>query len=150
VDAGSAVAIPRRFTDTTRCRYAADLAASERNDWTVAEGQVDIDDGISGADFVRREGYLRLMNALKPRPSFQVLIMMEQSRLGRPRTMYVGMVELLTAAARPVPCCAAVSSAATLTPSPRRVHRGPASLTAHHARVAEVHPSAGDGDAELG
>jgi site-specific DNA recombinase len=42
-----------------------------------------IDDGVSGADFVRREGFLRLMNALKPRAPFQVLVMMEQSRLGR-------------------------------------------------------------------
>src|SRR3984893_3974334 len=28
-------------------------------------------------------GFLRLMNALKPRPPFQVLIMSEESRLGR-------------------------------------------------------------------
>jgi site-specific DNA recombinase len=44
---------------------------------------VNIDDRISGADFVRREGYLRLMNALTPHPPFQALVMMEQSRLGR-------------------------------------------------------------------
>jgi DNA invertase Pin-like site-specific DNA recombinase len=28
-------------------------------------------------------GFLRLMNALKPRPPFQVLVMSEDSRLGR-------------------------------------------------------------------
>ena len=28
-------------------------------------------------------GFLRLMNALKPRPAFQVLVMSEESRLGR-------------------------------------------------------------------
>ena len=58
-------------------------AYAERKGWTVADEHVYVDDGISGADFVRREGYLRLMNSLKSRPSFQVLVMMEQSRLGR-------------------------------------------------------------------
>ena len=42
-----------------------------------------IDDGISGAEFANRPGFLRLMNALKPRPTFQVLVMSEESRLGR-------------------------------------------------------------------
>jgi DNA invertase Pin-like site-specific DNA recombinase len=36
------------------------------------------DDGIRGA-----EGFLRLMNALKPRSPFQALVMSEESRLGR-------------------------------------------------------------------
>ena len=39
--------------------------------------------GISGAEFAKRPGFLRLMNALKPAPPFQVLIMSEESRLGR-------------------------------------------------------------------
>ena len=51
--------------------------------WTVATEQIYSDDGISGAEFVKRPGFLRLMNALKPRPPFQVLIMSEESRLGR-------------------------------------------------------------------
>src|SRR5205823_14197560 len=38
---------------------------------------------ISGAEFVERPGFLQLMNALKPRPPFQVLVMSEESRLGR-------------------------------------------------------------------
>ncbi len=42
-----------------------------------------VDDGISGAEFANRPGFLRLMNALKPRPAFQVLVMSEESRLGR-------------------------------------------------------------------
>ena len=49
----------------------------------VDEAAVFIDDGISGAEFANRPGFLRLMNALKPRPTFQVLIMSEESRLGR-------------------------------------------------------------------
>ena len=54
-----------------------------RKGWTVADEHVYIDDGISGAEFNNRPGFLRLMNAVKPRPSFQVLIMSEESRLGR-------------------------------------------------------------------
>ena len=51
--------------------------------WTVADAHVYIDDGISGAEFANRPGFLRLMNALKPRAPFQVLVMSEESRLGR-------------------------------------------------------------------
>jgi site-specific DNA recombinase len=49
----------------------------------VDEACVFVDDGISGAEFVKRPGFVRLLNALKPRPSFQVLVMSEESRLGR-------------------------------------------------------------------
>jgi hypothetical protein len=45
--------------------------------------QIYVDDGISGAEFANRSGFLRLRNALKPRPPFDVLIMSEESRLGR-------------------------------------------------------------------
>src|SRR5262245_43317972 len=58
-------------------------AYAERKGWTVAEEHVYTDNGISGAEFLKRPGFLRLMNALKPRPPFQVLIMSEESRLGR-------------------------------------------------------------------
>ena len=54
-----------------------------RKGWTVDEACVFVDDGISGAEFARRPGFVRLMNALKPRPPFQVLIVSELSRLGR-------------------------------------------------------------------
>ena len=56
---------------------------AERKGWTVDESLVFVDDGISGAEFANRPGFLRLMNALKPRPAFNVLIMSEESRLGR-------------------------------------------------------------------
>ena len=58
-------------------------AYAARKGWTVADEHVYVDDGISGAEFTTRPGFLRLMNALKPRPPFQVLIMSEESRLGR-------------------------------------------------------------------
>jgi len=54
-----------------------------RHGWTVDESAVFTDDGISGAEFAKRPGFLRLMNALKPRPPFQALNMSEESRLAR-------------------------------------------------------------------
>lgn len=54
-----------------------------RKGWTVDDQYIFVDDGISGAEFANRPGFLRLMNALKPRAPFQVLIMSEESRLGR-------------------------------------------------------------------
>jgi len=66
---------------TRQIEHASAYAA--RKGWTVAEEHVYADDGISGAEFVKRPGFLRLMNALKPRPRFQVLVMSEESRLGR-------------------------------------------------------------------
>lgn len=56
---------------------------AKRKGWHVAEEHIYSDDGISGAEFVKRPGFIRLMNALKPKPPFQVLIMSEESRLGR-------------------------------------------------------------------
>lgn len=56
---------------------------AQRKGWGVDEAHVYIDDGISGAEFANRPGFLRLMNSLKPRAQFQVLVMSEESRLGR-------------------------------------------------------------------
>src|SRR5262245_47787281 len=61
--------------------HAKQYAASKG--WTVDADAVFVDDGISGAEFASRPGFLRLMNAVKPRAAFQVLIMSEVSRLGR-------------------------------------------------------------------
>jgi DNA invertase Pin-like site-specific DNA recombinase len=58
-------------------------AYATRKGWRVLDEHVYVDDGISGAEFANRPGFLRLMNALKPRTPFQVLIMSEESRLGR-------------------------------------------------------------------
>jgi site-specific DNA recombinase len=67
-------------------------AYAERKGWHVATEHVYSDDGISGAEFVKRPGLTRLLNALegKSRP-FDVLIMSEESRLGREQieTSYV-------------------------------------------------------------
>jgi site-specific DNA recombinase len=58
-------------------------AYAAKKGWSVADGHVYSDDDISGAEFKNRPGLLRLLNALSPRPPFQVLIMSEESRLGR-------------------------------------------------------------------
>ena len=66
-------------------------AYAAKKGWLVADEHIYLDDGISGAEFVKRPGLARLMNALTPRPPFEVLIMMEESRLGREQieTAYV-------------------------------------------------------------
>ena len=48
-----------------------------RKGWTVPDEHVYVDDGISGAEFSNRPGFVRLMNALKPRAPFAILIMSE-------------------------------------------------------------------------
>lgn len=76
-------------------------AYATKKGWTVAEEHVYVDDGISGAEFVKRPGFLRLMNALKPRPPFEVLVMSEEARLGREaiETAYT-LKQLVTAGVR--------------------------------------------------
>ncbi len=51
--------------------------------WSVSTKHIYSDDGISGAEFANRPGFVQLMNSLKPRPTFQVLVMSEESRLWR-------------------------------------------------------------------
>src|SRR5881628_60908 len=59
-------------------------AFATRKGWAVDDASVYVDDGISGALFgAQRPGLARLLNALAPRPPFQILVMSEESRLGR-------------------------------------------------------------------
>src|SRR5215831_17783550 len=66
---------------TRQIEHAKSYAA--RKGWLVEDDHVYVDDGISGAEFFKRPGFIRLMNTLSPRPRFQVLVMSEESRLGR-------------------------------------------------------------------
>jgi DNA invertase Pin-like site-specific DNA recombinase len=50
--------------------------------WIVDDRWVFVDDGISGAEFERRPGFMRLMGML-PRPPFQRLVVSEQKSIGR-------------------------------------------------------------------
>ncbi|MBI4207199.1 MAG: recombinase family protein [Betaproteobacteria bacterium] len=58
-------------------------AFAERKGWMVDDAHIYLDDGISGAEFIKRPGLARFMNALSEQPAFQILIMSEESRLGR-------------------------------------------------------------------
>lgn len=58
-------------------------AYAKSKGWDVREEFIFVDDGISGAEFIKRPSFIRLMNSLKPKPPFQVLVMSEESRLGR-------------------------------------------------------------------
>ena len=66
---------------TRQVEHARDYAAGKG--WTVAEDHIYVDDGVSGAEFAKRPGFVRLMADLAPEPGFQVIIMSEESRLGR-------------------------------------------------------------------
>jgi site-specific DNA recombinase len=50
---------------------------------SVAADHVFVDDGISGAEFERRPGFMQMMGMLHPRAPFQVLIVSEQKSIGR-------------------------------------------------------------------
>ena len=91
-----------------------------RKGWTVADEHVYVDDGISGAEFANRPGFLRLMNALKPRPPFQVLVMSEESRLG-PRSDRDGVRAQATGPGRRAGCSSTSRIASgRSTPPPTR------------------------------
>src|SRR5260370_438289 len=66
----------------TRQIERARACATERG-WTVDDEHIYVDDGISGAEFEARDGLMRLLGALKPKPAFGVLVVMNKDRLGR-------------------------------------------------------------------
>ena len=84
---------------TRQIEHAKEYAA--KKGWIVSDAYIYQDDGVSGAEFKTRPGFLRLMNALTPTPPFQVLIMSEESRLGREMVDTMGALkQLVTAGVR--------------------------------------------------
>jgi site-specific DNA recombinase len=77
-------------------------AYAARQGWTVDEAHVYTDDGISGAEFIKRPGLAALLAGIRCRPCpVQALVMMEVSRLGREQTETAVIVrELLRAGVR--------------------------------------------------
>lgn len=67
---------------------------AEERGWTVAEGHVYGDDGISGAEFKNRPGLQALIDRGLPSRAFDALIMAEPSRLGRD-TIYTALYKSL-------------------------------------------------------
>src|ERR1041385_3942049 len=76
----------------------AKLYATKKG-WTVSDEHVFIDDGISGAEFERRPSFQRLLASLKPRPRFQFLVVMDESRLGRESIEVSAILKQLSLAA---------------------------------------------------
>ena len=75
--------------DSTARQIEHAKAYAEKKGWTVSDAHIYEDTGISGAEFENRPGLQKLLSALKPSPPFSVLIMSEESRLGR-ETLEVG------------------------------------------------------------
>lgn len=70
--------IPENRSTARQIQHAKTFATNQG--WLVCEEHVYVDDAKSGADFMRRDGLLRLLNSLK---HFDVIVMSELSRLGR-------------------------------------------------------------------
>jgi DNA invertase Pin-like site-specific DNA recombinase len=80
-------------------------AYATRKGWTVAADHVYTDDAISGGIFgEKRPGLYRLVNAVQARPPFQVLVVMDQSRLGREQDEVPVVLRRLTQAGVRVFC----------------------------------------------
>jgi DNA invertase Pin-like site-specific DNA recombinase len=77
-------------------------AYAARKGWTVDEAHGYADDGISGAEFLKRPGLTALLAGIRGRPCpVQALITMEVSRLGREQTETAVIVrEMLHAGVR--------------------------------------------------
>ena len=58
-------------------------AFAQERGWTVDEAHIFTDDGIGGAEFEKRLGLVRLLNSLRPKPAFEVLVVTDKDRLGR-------------------------------------------------------------------
>jgi len=58
-------------------------AYATQKGWAVTEEHIYVDPGASGVQYDTRPGLVRLLNVLKSRPPFQVLLITDASRLGR-------------------------------------------------------------------
>jgi site-specific DNA recombinase len=80
-------------------------AYATKKGWLVADEHIYVDDGISGAEFgSQRPGLARLLTQLNPRPPFQVLIVSEESRLGRESIEVSSLLKQLSVAGVVVYC----------------------------------------------
>ena len=58
-------------------------ACAKQHGFEVPQEHIYVDDAISGAEFDRRPGLMRLLNAIRPRAPFSALFMADKDRLGR-------------------------------------------------------------------
>ncbi len=84
--------VDHQLVEARRC-------AAERG-WVFNDRFVFCDDGVSGAEFNRkkRPELYRLFDALEPRPPFDVLIVEDQSRLGRDPIRTLSAIQQITEA----------------------------------------------------
>ena len=68
---------------STSVQNSLATAFAAKNGWTLDDRYIFADDGVSGAEFRARPGLQALLGALEPAPPFQILLVAEQSRLGR-------------------------------------------------------------------
>ena len=59
------------------------VACARAQGFDVPSEHIYVDDAISGAEFDRRPGLMRLLNALRPRAPFTALFLADKDRLGR-------------------------------------------------------------------
>ncbi len=84
--AGAVTSVTREVeqaTESVTRQVEQATAYAAEHGWTVAEAHIYVDDKISGAEFERRPSLMRLLNALKPKPPFQVLLTYDRDRIGR-------------------------------------------------------------------
>src|SRR4051794_5356953 len=58
-------------------------AFAMKKGWTVSHQYTFVDDGISGAEFKKRPGFMKMMALLTPKSPLGVLIVSEQKSIGR-------------------------------------------------------------------
>jgi DNA invertase Pin-like site-specific DNA recombinase len=59
------------------------LACAKKHGFEVPKEHIYVDDAISGAEFDRRPGLMRLLNAIRPRAPFAGFFLADKDRLGR-------------------------------------------------------------------
>ena len=59
------------------------VVCAKTNGFEVPSEHIYVDDAISGTEFDRRPGLVRLLNALRPRAPFAALVLADKDRLGR-------------------------------------------------------------------
>jgi DNA invertase Pin-like site-specific DNA recombinase len=65
-------------------RHINDATAyATQKGWAVTEEHIYVDPGVSGVQYDTRPGLVRLLNVVRSRPPFQVLLVADASRLGR-------------------------------------------------------------------
>ena len=88
---GAAAVYARKSTDQAVCdeeksvtrQVELAVACARTHGFEVPPEHIYVDDAISGAEFDRRPGLMRLLNTLRPQAPFAGLFLADKDRLGR-------------------------------------------------------------------